>query len=882
MTANEPTPHAPPKIATPLDVEVRFTRAAMISGRSLYWDAAPLENALKVFALIRWCLSLPEARLGISPYDVAKVLRSLYGDPSGAVVASLPADLQQIFERYGVANLQLPVIYAKEQWVERSDVLITWLKSQRGRNGFIWLEPEDAEWWLDATLASLLAYTELFERNVDSAVLYELLGRHRCTIFAPFHGASTWDRVAGLVDAIPDEYWRNLYRQRLERAPLNRESFEQVEGLNWSWRLIDFSDADGSVIYTPLLATWSYWPESAEWAPPSLADLAPAPPRTNVEIAELLNNVFWVQLETLFGIARIACGIGQAASEFAGIETRPPVFFYAEPEAPPRYPEQYARSFREAIAPLVSGCLISQDALSTQVAWGQVEGHLVTLRSENSNSEFYFPRYLLLPTLSSRLRGAIEQDIGVIANQLTYLEFTIGLEARTTYNALDPLAARSALWGGTLDVVADVTGDAADLLASAGRNHIKAINQRLTSLNMILRRLETFIEKAASDSYEVERKHTGYIDSTDDFMRRQFTESVVPHVVVTNLREALLNAYPYQYVKEPLKTLQSTMRDVRSIVERSSATIVAILDQADRQSREALATLGRRVGALVTLLALVVGLLQVFGQQPTSTTNQATPSYITSIEHYLPWLPTITPIVFAVLGGLLVLAALFYGGQWAIQILPRKRHQFIEQVQQFRAMASAAEALRVRALAAESEQEAGTLWADLERLDQQASTLLASLWENLRAARQQLNASSGKMKRTQRGSVVRTLDVRDWAFKARTLEHTIELFDLVPRRIALPRALCVLRFKSTDFYSRSIISTGDFYTSLRSIGMSSEAIRRLEQWLTTPENQYLIRVADTAKFVGVLQSRGVTVIEEKRDPDWWQGPVELRPYSAVR
>jgi hypothetical protein len=507
------------------------------------------------------------------------------------------------------------------------------------------------------------------------------------------------------------------------------------------------------------------------------------------------------------------------------------------------------------------------------LAWGVVEGHLVTLRSEISNSEFYFPRYLLLATRSSDLRDGIERDFGSIANQLTYLEFTIGLEVRSIYRSLDPLATRSGLWGGTLDDIADVTGEAADLLASAGRNHINVISRRLTRLNMVVRRLATFIEKGASDSYEIERKYTGFIDGTDDFMRRQFTESAVPRIEATDLRHALLNAYPYQYVKEAVKAGQSTMRDLLSSVERSGRTVESILEPADRQSREALALLGRWVGALVTLLALVVGLLQVFGQQTAAINSPATRPYKGFIDKYLSWLPNVTPVVFAALGALLVIAALVYIGQWIIQALPHRRHQFIEQVQRLRAMVDAADALLLKAR--EAQQPAPYL-ADLEQLDVAASALLASLWDDLRAARKTVAEGLGRVKRTRQGPKVRVPGVRDWEFKARTLEHKIELFDLAPRRVALPRALCLLRFKSSDFFSRSTISTDDFVSSLRAIGMATEDIRRLEQWLTTPENQFLIRGADAGAFVRALQAYHVSVIGERRDPNLWQGPLQIQ------
>src|SRR5262249_59999873 len=109
--------------------------------------------------------------------------------------------------------------------------------------------------------------------------------------------------------------------------------------------------------------------------------------------------------------------------------------------------------------PLVRSCLLSADPLGDQVAWALLEGDLVALRRETSDSRSYQPRYLLLPTSTkSAIAQPIEDDIGSVADRLTFLEFSISHEARDVYTDLDPLAVRAGLWGGTLDLVNGITG----------------------------------------------------------------------------------------------------------------------------------------------------------------------------------------------------------------------------------------------------------------------------------------------------------------------------------------------------------------------------------------------------------------------------------------
>src|SRR5947209_11364463 len=186
MMANEPSPapHAPPQTATPPDDEVRFSRAAMMSGRSLYWDTEVVRHTQSVSALIRWSLQLPGARLGVSVRAIAKLLRGLYSDPNDPP----PPAVIRLVEQFGMANELVSRWSPDEVWQPHRDRLIAWLRDATKRDDNVWLDPEDTGWWLEATNESLLSYAELFDLQVDSDIILELLGRHHCTVFAPFYG----------------------------------------------------------------------------------------------------------------------------------------------------------------------------------------------------------------------------------------------------------------------------------------------------------------------------------------------------------------------------------------------------------------------------------------------------------------------------------------------------------------------------------------------------------------------------------------------------------------------------------------------------------------------------------------------------------------------
>jgi hypothetical protein len=502
-------------------------------------------------------------------------------------------------------------------WGKYCDKLLDWMSGTSRVNEFFWLDRDDVDWWISCTMRSLASYSSLFSDGTDRERIFRWISRHVGTVFAPFDGEATRNQLIQLAASLPPER-QQRYRSLLNDPQFDLEHLAEIRGVYWSWRLTDFANVDGSIVCKPMLALWSEWPSSAQWAPPSLANMEKRRQFTDAdaEVARFLSETLWQRIESTFSIARNAFGLGVAEPEFAEKESQPPAFFFAAPVNVPVKPEEYAEELRPAIMPLVRSCLISADPLADQVAWALLEGDLVALRREISRVRTYQPRYLLLPAYAkSSSAQPIEEDIGSVADRLTFLEFSIGHEARDVYTDWEPLAVRSGMWGGTLDLVNRVTGEAIDLLPSVHRSHLGRINERLTTLHLVLRRLQTSIEPSASDADQVLRKYTSYLDGTDDYFRARLPSSAVPRVTTLNLRDAIQHAYPYQYVKQPVESLQSIMAQLNSSIARISTSLSTILDLSDRRIQAFSSRLSGMFNFIIALLALLVGLAQILGTQ---------------------------------------------------------------------------------------------------------------------------------------------------------------------------------------------------------------------------------------------------------------------------
>ncbi len=414
---------------TELSTELQFSRVALFTGRPLYWSISPSEYAQGIGKLLEWCLGLPDVQLGIDPRGIGFIVRSIYERNE----QDLPADIDDLLNRVGVRKSMAPRSADLQIWQPYLPQLTQWLS--KVSEGYIWVNSEEARWWITPTIQSLEGYANLFQDYGEQETLLRLLNRHRCTLFAPLDGPALWDHLMDLIG----------------KSPTNpdRPDFADITAVCWSWQLINFASVGHSTICTPLLALWSDWPSSRRWAPPPSATYKAHPPFSNDEAARFLEGMLRQMLETLFSGARQVCGLGIAEPEMVDLESRPSVFYFAAPTTPPARREDYAGKSMPAIYPLVKSCLRSDDPLSEEVAWGTLEGNLVVLRREMIGSDFYQSWYLLLPTADKQVSAKeIEEDLGMIASGLIYLEFSFGHEARDVYTDIEPLNTRQALWGG--------------------------------------------------------------------------------------------------------------------------------------------------------------------------------------------------------------------------------------------------------------------------------------------------------------------------------------------------------------------------------------------------------------------------------------------------
>ena len=830
---------------TELSTELQFSRVALFTGRPLYWltpSVSPSEYAQRVGKLLEWCLGLPDVQLGIDPQGIGLIVRGIY-ERSGQ---DLPADIDDLLNRVGAreeggvswpADLQI--------WQSYLPQLTQWLS--KVSEGYIWVSSEEASWWVTVTIQSLEGYAKLFQDDVEQGILSRLLNRYRCTLFAPFDGPAFRNHLMDLMGKSP--------------AGADRPDFADSTPVWWSWQLINFASVDNNIIYMPLLALWSDWPSSRRWAPPPPATYQAHPPFSNDEAARFLEDVLWRKIETLFYRARLACELGVAEPKMADRESRPSVFYFAVPTTPPARREDYASERMPAIYPLVKSCLGSDDPLSEEVAWGTLEGDLVVLRREMICSDFYQSWYLLLPTAAKHVSPKeIEEDLGMMASGLTYLEFSFGHEARDVYTDIEPLSTRRALWGGTLDAVSYMTDRVFDLLPTLGQSDFKRVSAELAALDMVLHRLQERLEEASSDTVQVQLKFNSYMNSSEDYLRRVITFAPIPNPWVRNLRDALLDAYPYHYLKQPLQALQSGMDFLLSRIGRTSTALSTVLGEADRRTREQLTGWTGRISFLIALLALLVTLVPFIS----GTQIARYPTWFNSFVK-LSWLEPGIHIVVDGVGLVLLVAFVVYAAIWLYQHLPHNQRGFIDRVQRFRSLID------------QARNSTGSR-NELELLDEKATEILATLWDELRqrpGGRSSHLLSIWKTFQARLQQPFRSAQVVDWLQQARILIFLTNLFDLSSPIIPLPRALCIFRYKSTDFQSRTMVSEWDFEVSLRRVGFQPEEIKILDVWLSNPMNQRQIQQGNVRDFAETLKSRGVSADPQKRTVKNWQGSLNL-------
>lgn len=846
---------------------------ALLTSRPCYWTVPPshqtaLKHAAGVARLLRWAMSFPNATLGIDPKGIGLILRAVHYLKR----ESLDPEIESALDRVGASESDVRFYLADlKLWESDEDCQRLIALLSRVRPGeYVWVAPEEAEWWFQKTEQAFQNYADLCGGD-ESHLLY-LFIRYRCVVFAPFNTQHAIESLSQLLSAsIGDD--RAHIDALLQRAMIQyklNDLLEITSPIYFSWRLVDFSVSKDDLIYQPMLALWNYWPANRRWAPPSEESQADFS-LTADEAASLLEDVLWKKVETIFAIARQSCGIGFAEPEFAGREVASPVFYFVAPPELPARAEDYVKEYRPLLYPLVSTCLGSDDPFSLEIAWGILEGNLLALRRERVSQKSAAAWYLVLPFAPRSVsQEKIERDLDFVSDKTTFIEFSIGHEARDVDTDVREFATRYARWGGSLDSMGEQFSQFLKIFPIAkpgGRNRMKA---EMAQLVLLLHRISVLLEKTNSDAQQTLRKFHGYLDGTEDFFRRAFTYTPLDSIG-QRLQAAILDAYPYHYLQQPARSLENMIETVSNNLHGLIETAERELEQIERSERESQTRWTRVLSLLVGVLALLIALPQFV--PGSGLTPDTYPRWLESIMP-LTILEALVRLSVGIMVGVLILGIVAYGLYRFWRYFVQTEERTMKQIRNLWDLAERAFLLGLEAQSRVTAMSNGKTRARLEQMDEEASTLLCQIFHALHRAERGSHRHTKISQRFKRfwQEVSWGTGVSEWVERNAQLRQLIALFDLRPENIPLPRTLCLFHYKGSEFQSRSSISDWEFERSLRLAGFSSKEAERLQEWLSLQANRREIKDMECEAFLGLLKKYGVTA-EDKRDPNKWEGII---------
>ncbi|HIK39517.1 hypothetical protein [Thermoleptolyngbya sp. M55_K2018_002] len=768
-----------------------------------------------------------------------------------------------------------------------------------------WLDPEAAQQWNDEMQREFEDYAVQLQTASSESRFRDAFNKRQCMFFAPLYPQNFLAALKKHFDETLRGEQLCLYIEQI----LSSIDWSSCS-IFWSLSFVEFTVSQNRLIYNPILALWRSYPTGGYWAPPPSNDLQSQPdavPNLSVDEASfLLQDVMWNKLETVFAKIRSFCGLGIAQPEFAkDCEAISPIFYFAQYVDSPSCAEELASKKSDSLYPLVKTCLGSDDPFAKEVSGGVLEGDFLTLRRARISKDVHHPRYLIFPLLRGKLftEQELERDLYFIAHQLSYLEFSIAHELRLISTDYEPLLSRQARWGGTLDGLSDLINNATSFLPTISGGLLKKVYLEMEKLSLPLRQVQSSLEKVSSDVAQIKRTFDGYRDGTEDFWDRNLTYSSCQDAHLNDLREALLDAYPYHYWKQPLQSLKEWDEQLLGSVGRSVETVNSMLQQADRMTQESLEVWTRRLGIIAALAAPVLALPNFIDLKLDSTSLPQT--LFGKVFHEVQDLQTVIGYLLS-----LALAALFVASAaflvsllWGL-VSKKKSEQFVAGIRSF------------KNLVERSNFSLGD-YRKLDQLDTEACQILSSLWieaQGLQTFGNQrsfvdwlLNAENALKKRLRivrlrsrrSGSPLHWLAVKglsiwlwclmkvehcldqsesreiyDWLRRSRRFRYLVYLFDLMPTYIPLPRALCIYRYKARDLISRTTISDWDFEKSLINADFPPYMITSLKKWLQDLDDAGELGVSISVDcFVDCLEERGVRSHPDPSVVEKWQGSL---------
>ncbi|HEC23565.1 MAG TPA: hypothetical protein ENI95_11700 [Chloroflexi bacterium] len=691
-----------------------------------------------------------------------------------------------------------------------------------------WLSPREGSLWVDeVTRRVWLSGGTLLKEHGDAIsewVFHEFLG-FRADLFIDRR------RFEACLQALPSRV-PGLEDSLIREITGSHPDLGYYLGFS-----IDWSHVGKSVLWTPQLRISDFWPVSARLAPPRLMAVPPSSPKTSLVAADILENLFWKQVEKGFRIMRLGFGLGEAGVWVARHELEPPVFYYAEPAEMPSRPEDFLES-PACLADLEHLCRVAlgtHDPRSSDVIGSFLEGNLLALRRELLGSDRIHPFYLVLPWWSTERAEWIEEverELLFIADKLFYVEFSAGYRIYDITTDLAMPTEAMALWGGTLDDAAEIVRDLQRTVAfeMARSRQKKEAFITVKHLRALLSRLEAEMLRVTDQVLMMERRWRVAVESTAQFAARAFTAREIPGL--RSLIAGLKDFGVYRLTGELTRQASQRARQIRETFAGTEKMLYNMLEQEQQEEREQEERNQRVLGYSLAALAAVTALPIVIGQMDwgeLQSVMQDWPpmfSWLGSLMRMVhPYLALIAVIGAAVLISFLtgmLLLALWQPGRRRkseMEIVGSRLAEAWQWVGVARPMIGLLRehAFVSRRVPDSAVPEIAILRREADEWDRRVCERIVEIWEWILAQREEdrIDPEAGLHTRWQ---------------QVRRFIITTEMLDNRPTPLPLPVTLCLFRYKSTDFIASSPVSDFEFEQMLNGYGFEDDEVRAIDQW----------------------------------------------------
>jgi hypothetical protein len=436
------------------------------------------------------------------------------------------------------------------------------------------------------------------------------------------------------------------------------------------------------------------------------------------------------------------------------------------------------------------------------------------------------------------------------------VEFSAGFKAYDIITDLEMPRESMALWGGTLDTAVKLASDLHNIAAyeptgSPRRREVFTLTARLRG---ILGRLKAEMLRVTDDVMITNRKLKAGLESVVHFAKQTFTSRPLPKV--RHLLDALPEFFSYRYTEYTVHLTQAQVeraKQLRDTYDSIEASIRELVSQQEREEKEReerfreeqrereerrQRTLNYGLAALaaITAFPILIGqmdwteLQQVISRWPKLFAWLG--AFLESIHPYLVLIAVVAAgaVIVFLLGTLLYTA---------LRVHPERR-DILAETDEFSEVGSRiikvwqsvdrarpfVNELRKRAFISRrvpgpEPEEVQRLRKQIDDGDRTACQHLVEVWEWV-----------GQIDRLLEAPPEDELEY----LKLRVHRFIIlaELFDNRPVPFPFPLALCLFRYKSTDFVTSTIVSDFEFKQILNGYGFDDDEVKAIDQWAEQP------------------------------------------------